>query len=433
VPTYEQLPRTRAPAVLASLEFGFAPRRFATRHRNRLGDAFIVNGLYGESIFTSNPEHLRRIFASDSDAFDTTSGQTIEPLVGKRSVLVTSGALHKRQRKLLAPPLHGARLREFGTTIQQIADQHVAKLTPGRKLRALSFTAAFTLDVIVQTVFGAADEAEARALRGLIDELVHSFTALFVVVPQLKREWFPPWSRFLSARDRFRNWTLAKIRGARKYPQQNASVMSLLLEARYDDASEMDDDEICDQLVTLLLAGHETTAITLANCMSRVWQHPDIADGLRKELAQVDDVARAPYLSAFIDETLRLDVVVSDVGRRPNQDFALDEQLTARKGQLIVISIEGVHTDPTIYPEPLTFRPERFLARRYAPHEFVGFGGGVRRCIGAAFSDLEAKIMLATLLRKVRWTLTRGKPDRRVRRNVTMGPRHGVPIRIDAL
>jgi cytochrome P450 family 110 len=430
MPTYEQLPRTRAPAVLASLEYGFAPRRFTLRHRERLGNVFIINGLYGPGVFTSDPEHVRRIFAADSDAFSSSAANSIMEVVGERSVLVTSGAPHKRQRKLLAPPLHGARLREFGQAIQQIADRHVATLTPGRELRALGLTTAFTLDVIVQTVFGASNDDEARVLRSLIRELVRAFWPLFVIVPQLKQPWFPQWARFLEARERFRSWTLAKIRTARRDGERSASVMSLLIEARYDDDSEMDDGEICDQLVTLLLAGHETTAITLANAMSRVSQHPEIAQGLREELNRGDDVSRAPYLSAFVDETLRLDVVVPDVGRIAKRDFALDDQLTLRKGQFVMVSIEGLHMDPELYAQPLTFRPERFLARKFAPHEFVSFGGGVRRCIGAAFSDFETKIMLATLLRQTSWTLTRGKPDRRVRRNVTMGPQHGVPIRI---
>ncbi|HEY6878360.1 MAG TPA: cytochrome P450, partial [Polyangiales bacterium] len=370
----------------------------------------------------------------DSDAFRTSSAASIVELVGRRSVLVTSGPLHKRQRKLLSPPLSGGRLREFGEVIQEIAEHHVAGLTHGRKLHALDFTTEFTLDVIVRTVFGASDEAEATVLRGLIHELVRSFPPLFVIVPQLKQPWFPMWARFLSARDRFRNWTTAKIRNARRDDKRGFSLMSLLFDARYDDGGQMDDDEICDQLVTMLLAGHETTAITLANCMSRVWQHPDIAEGLRQELSSsADDVARLPYLSAFVDETLRLDVVVPDIGRIANQAFALDDQLTVAPGQMVLVSIEGLHTNPRTYQDPLTFRPERFLARKYAPYEFVAFGGGVRRCLGAAFSDLETKLMLATLLRRVRWTLTRGKPDRRVRRNVTMGPQHGVPIRIETL
>lgn len=429
MPTFQELPCTPEPAVWASLEYGFLPRRFALRQRKRYGHAYLVNGLYGPALFTTDPEHVRRIFAADYDTFGSSAANSILELVGSRSVLVTSGELHKRQRKLLAPPLHGARLREFGQAIQQIADVHVATLRPGRELRALDLTTAFTLDVIVRTVFGATDEAEARELRGVIHELVHAFWPIFVVAPQLRGAWFPPWSRFLAARERFRAWTLAKIRSARRQRDRPSSVMSLLLDARYEDTSAMDDEEVCDQLVTLLLAGHETTAITLANAISRVGQHPDIASGLREELEHADG-ARAPYLSAFLDETLRLDLVVPDVGRIARREFALDDQLTLHPGQFVLVSIEGLHTDPGLYPDPLTFRPERFLARRYAPHEFVAFGGGVRRCIGAAFSDFEAKIMLATLLRAKRWTLSRGKPDRRVRRNVTMGPQHGVPIRI---
>lgn len=431
MPTYEQLAEVRGPRLWSSLEYGFAPRRFVVRGRARHGNTYRVHGLYGPALFTSEPEHVRRIFGADSDAFETPSKRSIGPVVGERSVLVTAGALHKRQRKLLAPPLHGARLREYGAAIQRIADRHVDTLTPGRQLRALDFTTAFTLDVIVQTVFGAAQEGEARELRGLIGDMVHAFPALLVAVPQLKQPWFPLWTRFLAARARFRAWTIRKIRSARAASQRDPSVLSLLLDARYDDGSEMDDEEVCDQLVTMLLAGHETTAITLANCMTRLWEYPEVAERVRADLVSSDDIMRAPYLSAFIDETLRLDLVVPDVGRIATREFALDDQLTLRPGQYVLVSIEALHLDPNVYPEPFSYRPDRFLARKFAPHEFVSFGGGVRRCIGAAFSDFETKLMVATLLRRVKWTLTRGKPDRRVRRNVTMGPSHGVPIRIE--
>jgi cytochrome P450 len=420
------------PGILTSLNFAYAPRNFIERNTRRFGSAYSVGGMHGPSIATSDPEHVRRVFAADSDAFATLSRVSLRELFGEHSVLINAGAVHRRQRKLLAPPLHGPRLRQFGATMQRIADEHVARLHVGQRVRALDFTTGYTLDVIVQTVFGATDASEARVLRALLQELVESIPPIALFVPPLQRSWFPPWARFLKARRRFRDWTQDKIAAVRRSPGED-DVLSLLLQARFDDGSEMDDDEIRDQLATLLLAGHETTAIALAHCISRVAMHPAEAERLRAELASCEDVLRAPYLSAFVDETLRIEPIVTDVARIATRDFALDDQLTLPAGRVVFVMIEGIHLDPHTYPEPLRFRPERFLERKFAPHEYVPFGGGVRRCIGAAFSDLETKIMLATFLRHVSHSLPRGRPDPRVRRNVTMGPKHGVPICIDAM
>jgi cytochrome P450 len=279
-------------------------------------------------------------------------------------------------------------------------------------------------------------EAEADELRALLGALVHDVPPSALFAPPLQHAWYPPWARYLKSRERVNRWLAAKIATGRRTAQSGDDVLSLLLEARFDDGSRMDDEEVHAQLLTLLLAGHETTAITLASCMSRLARHPEVRARLERELAALapgDDVQRLPYLSAVIDETLRIDPIVSDVTRIPRADFALSADLTVTPRQLLVVLIEGIHLDPTLYPSPFTFRPERFLERKYAAHEFVPFGGGVRRCIGAAFSDMETKIMLAALVRRTSLALVSDRPERRVRRNVTMGPQRGVPMRVERL
>jgi cytochrome P450 len=415
------------------LEFGFAPARFALRNARAFGRSYAVPGIGATFLFTADPAHLKRIFGADSFAFQSFSAYSLRNVFGPHSVLITSGATHARQRKLLAPPLNGARLRAFGATMQQIADEHVARLRPGQVLRAVDLTTDFTLDVIVRTVFGVDTGAAAQELKSLLGELVEAVPPVAIFVPRLQNEWFPPWARFQRLRRRFDAWVHALIAQRRREPTRRDDVLSLLLATRYDDGSELDQQEICDQLVTLLLAGHETTALTLATCMGRLLRHPHVLDKLRNELSaqtSPDDAQRLPYLSAVIDETLRLDPIVTDVARVPTSLFHVEDDLVLTPKDVAVVVIEALHHDPELYPEPTLFRPERFLERRYSPFEYAPFGGGVRRCLGAAFSDYETKIFLATLLRRVTLSSARSGPEPRVRRNVTMGPKYGVPLKV---
>jgi len=415
------------------LEFGFAPARFAARHARSYGRSYAVPALGATFLFTADPAHVRRIFAADSSSFLSFSSFSLRNIFGPRSVLLTSGPTHARQRKLLAPPLTGQRLRAFGATMQQIADEHVSALTAGQRLRAIDLTTDFTLDVIVRTVFGVEGGEAARELKELLGALVHSVPPVAIFVPRLQQEWFPPWARYQRIRRRFDRWVRGQIAQRRREPTRREDVLSLLLEARYDDGSEIESDEVCDQLVTLLLAGHETTALALATCLGRLHRHPDVLEKLRAELAPgqgPEDVQRMPYLSAVIDETLRIDPIVTDVARVPTGLFHVEEDLVITPRDVVVVLIEALHRDPDLYPEPERFRPERFLERRFTPFEYAPFGGGVRRCLGAAFSDYETKIFLATLLRRSELALTRPGPEPRVRRNITMGPKFGVPLAV---
>ncbi|MFT3928029.1 MAG: cytochrome P450 [Myxococcales bacterium] len=431
--TLSSLAGPSSPPLFNMLEFGLAPTRFATRHARTFGRSYSVPALGASFLFTADPAHVKRIFSADSSTFLSFSAFSLRNIFGPRSVLLTSGPTHARQRKLLAPPLTGPRLRAFGTTMQQIANEHVSALRAGQTFRAVDLTTDFTLDVIVRTVFGVENPAAAHELKQLLGEIVHSVPPIAIFVPRLQQRWFPPWARYQRLRARFNQWVHAQIAQRRREPLRRDDVLSLLLEARYDDGSEIGSDEICDQLVTLLLAGHETTALALATSLGRLHQHPESLAKLKAELgAQTtpEEAQRLPYLAAVIDETLRIDPIVTDVARVPTGLFHVEDDLVLTPKDVVIVLIEALHRDPLIYPEPERFWPERFLERRYAPFEYLPFGGGVRRCLGAAFSDYETKIFLATLLRRTELACVRPGPEPRVRRNITMGPKFGVPLKV---
>jgi cytochrome P450 len=229
-----------------------------------------------------------------------------------------------------------------------------------------------------------------------------------------------------------------KLAARRRQQSTGDDVLSLLLEARTEDERPMEYDELRDQLVTLLLAGHETTSIALASCLEQIHRHPAVRQRLLDELGtgsasrspNPEELQRATYLGATIDETLRIAPIVSDVTRRVREPFWLDDGLLLNQNDGILVLIEALHQDEELYPEPKQFRPERFLERKYTSYEYAPFGGGVRRCLGAAFSDYETRILLATILRRVTLELRRPRPDPRIRRNITMGPKYGVPMRV---
>lgn len=428
------LPKPKTPQLLGLLEYAFAPRRFAARHAKRLGRVYRVDGATGTIVVTSEPEHVKRVFAAAPEAFDTYSQFTLGGVLGRQSVLVTAGETHRRQRKLLAPPLTGARLRAFAATMQAIADRHIDTLTPGREFRALDLATDFTLDVIVRTVFGVTEAEEAAHLTDILRAMVDEVPVIAVFQPRLQKPWFPPWARYLQVSQRFDVWLQGKLAERRQRAERGDDVLSLLLQTRAEDASPLEYEELRDQLVTLLLAGHETTSIALASCLEHIHRHPAVLGRLREELASApadpELVQRSAYLGATIDETLRIAPILSDVTRRVRERFWLDDQLCLRAKQGVMILIEALHQDPELYPAPERFRPERFLERKYASYEYAPFGGGVRRCLGAAFSDYETKILLATLLRRTHLQLQRSRPDPRVRRNITLGPKYGVPLRV---
>jgi cytochrome P450 len=421
----------RRPGIVQVVEFTFWPERYVMRNVRRHGAVFRMKGPIIDLWATASPEHAKRVFAADPDTFGTLGTDSLKGILGARSVLVTDGPLHRRQRKLLTPPLHGPRLRAFAMSMQAIAREHIGRLRTGQRLLAHDLTTDFTLDVILRTVFGVEEGPQMASLRELLTHMLAGISPLSIFLPLLQTPRFPPHRKFLAVRERF-DRAVDRLIDERR-GEERADVLSLLCAARYEDGEPMERSEIRDQLVTLLLAGHETTAITLAWALDLVLRRPEVLDRIESEIRGVDDpeqIAKLPYLGAAIDETMRLVPVVTDVARIPKVPFELEPGLVVPKGVPIVVLIEAIHRDPSLYPEPERYRPERFLERRFSPTEFLPFGGGNRRCLGAAFSEQEARLFLAMPLDDVRLRPTSARPPRRVRRNITMGPDDGVPLEV---
>jgi cytochrome P450 len=285
----------------------------------------------------------------------------------------------------------------------------------------------------MRVVFGPDDTPMLREGRALIAGLLPTVHPLIVFVPQLQRRWFPLWNRFARGRDAFWAWSRHYLAARRAQPSHSEDLTGLLLAARYDDGSAMTDAAIGDQLITVLMAGHETTATALAWALYELGRHPALLAQLRAELdlagpdAGPLQITRLPYLSAVCNETLRLHTLLAEVPRLCVAPLdCLGYTLPA--GYAVSVSIMAVHHDPALYPEPDRFRPERFLERNCSAFEFLPFGGGDRRCLGAGLSDFEMRLALAEIV--LRWEFEPARSECEIRHDIAMGPKAGVPLRL---
>ena len=386
------------------------------------GDWVTVPAPNGTVVMALTPKAVSEVLKTDPTALDAFAVQATIPLLG-HSLITSSGEIHRRDRKLLTPPFHGERMRAYGETMREVTLAHTQGWRPGMQVRAHDVTTAISLDVILRTVFGVSGSAIDEGRRVLRDILT-GFSPLLAFTDKLQRPWFPAWRRFLVARAAYGAMVDRELAERRRRADPGEDILGLLLGARYDDGSGMSDAQIRDQLLTLLIAGHETTAIALAWALYYLARSPAMIERLRAE--PTDE----PYLQAVCNESLRIHTVVPDTLRRLNRPVELGG-FTVPVGMDIGMAICALHTDPSLYPEPHVFRPERFLERKYSPFEFLPFGGGHRRCLGAAFADYEMKIVLASVIS--RFDLEPDGDDRPTRRNVTMGPERGVPLRVRAV
>lgn len=433
-------PGPRLPAVVQGLCFVARPVEYFERCRARHGDPFTVRlPITPPVVLMSDPVALREIFTGDDEALRAGEATVmLRPILGARSLLLLDGNHHLRERRMMLPPFHGERMLAYGAVMRDVADRALDAWPLGRAFPLLHETQAITLDVIVRTVFGVAEGAEMDRLRDLLRRFIHIAVNPLYLWPPLQVDLGPlsPWGRFVRLRRAIDRMLQAEIDARRRAgnPQRD-DVLSLLLAARDEQGEAMPDASLRDELMTLLLAGHETTATALAWTMHRILSEPGVLARLRAELRDVvgdrplaaGDIARLEYLDAVVKETLRLNPVIPDVMRilaRPARIGGID--LPAGIG--VAPNIYATHRRPDVWPEPERFRPERFLGARPSPYEFLPFGGGSRRCLGAAFALYEMKIVLASLLERADFALAPGYGVRVVRRNVTWAPSEGMPV-----
>ena len=408
--------------------------RFMEHCQRRYGERFTVRmGSMGTYVYLADPDDVRAVLRGSSDVFHAgeANARFLERVLGPSSVLCTDGALHTRQRRHLSGPFHGRSVARLAPLMAEVAAQEVRSWPVGRTFAVLPHMRRITLDVILRAVIGvSAEETQRvtelrRTLAALVDvDLLNMAPFLF---PALTKVW--PWSRYEVVQERAERLVRAEIERCRNDSDLDERPDVLAMLVRESATSGMTTDEMRDQLVTLLLAGHETTASGLAWTFERLVRHPEVLERAQ-QAARRDDIE---YLDALVTESLRVRPVVPDITRRLVEDVTLGE------GDRALHLPAGTNVDPALYlvmrsarsyPAPLVFRPERFVGKRPDPVVWLPFGGGDRRCLGAAFALTEMRTVLATILTRVDLATTRAKGERARVRTVTLVPHRGARIAI---
>lgn len=379
-------------------------------------------------VLTWNPEGVRAVFGADPDTFEPGTNAALALIVGQGSLFMKAGEAHKRARKLLLPPFHGERMRAYGALMRETAERWLARVPLQRSAPILPIAQGITLDVIIEAIFGERDVERVAALHHDILAIIEAFSPVIAMFPAAQRHFggLGPWARFSRRADALNARMSALIAEKRERPGED--ILSLLVSARYDDGEPLPEREILEQLLTFVIAGHETTATSLAWAMGELHRSPDDLHQLREEIgaqSAPEAIAKLPLLDAVASETLRLHPPVPVVLRRLARPFELGG-FALESGTTVGVGVYNAHTREASFPEPLRFRPQRFLERSYSAFEFIPFGGGARRCLGAAFASYELRIALATLVQQGEWTLDEKKPIPNAFRIGTYGPKTGV-------
>ncbi len=432
------------PPLLQTLQLVADPITFLDRCARRFGDTFTTRVLGWNSppvVFFSAPEAISEIFTTQADCLAL--GQVthpFRPLVGDLSLIMQEGKPHQRQRQLLMPPLHGDRMKFYGSTICAITRTEIANWRPGMTLSIRPIVSAISLQVILRMVFGLAPGQRYEHLKQHLDELLEAITSPLYssqfFFPQLQRNLGPwsPWGRFLYKREQIDRLIAAEIGDRRQHSEMpRGDVLELLLTAQDESGEVMTDIELRDQLMTLLLLGHETTASALTWAFYWIHQQPQVEARLRQELAQADTpeaIAQLPWLNAICKETLRIYPIALIAQPRVVRKPVQIEGRPYKPGEVLVPCIYTAHRRAATYPNPEQFRPERFLQKKMSPYEFFPFGGGARSCIGAAFSLYEMKLVLATILQTYRLAPAHTTLVRPMRRGITFVPSDNFRLRV---
>ena len=439
-----------SPPLLQAMRWVQWPLPFLDECAQRFGQTFTLRFPSAPPIVMfSDPDAIKTIFTGDEE--DLRAGEAnyrLEPILGKHSLLILDGSQHLRERRLLQPPFHGDRMLAYGTVMRDIAAAAVDRWQAGRPFAVHPEMQGVTLDVILRTVFGLDEGPTKRDLRSALLDLLNlgANPQLLLAAQQSSNgkggNGARPAERFFSARERVDRLLFAEIAARRLADVQGhltdrADILSLLVQATYEDGRPLEDQALRDELMTILLAGHETTATALAWAVSHVLAHPEVRARILDELRQAGPapldpqrVTRLEYLDAVCRETLRVTPIIPLVGRRLTRPMRIGG-VDLPAGVVAAPCIYLAHRRPERWPEPERFRPDRFLETKPTPYEFLPFGGGVRRCLGMAFALVEMKIVLAEMLARVELRAAPGYQVRVVRRSVTLAPSEGMPVVVE--
>jgi cytochrome P450 len=422
-------PGPRMPRALQTAIWSRRAQWMLEQSRARFGEMFTIQIAHeGSWVMVCDPELVKQVFTGDPRIFHAGEGnQILRPILGENSVLVLDEKPHISQRKLLLPPFHGERMQGYGETMAEIAAREIASWPTGTPYKLRPRMQAITLEIILETVFGVHEKARMdplrAALRAFLDLTTDPRLLLPIVLagPERIRN-LPAFRRRIERVDELIHREIAERRVAEDLAERD-DILSMLVAARHDDGSPMSDPEIRDELLTLLVAGHETTATALSWAVERLVRHPDKLERLRAEALAGEEA----YLTATIQETLRLRPVIVIVIRKLTETVELGGyELPA--GASVTPCIHLVHRNPKIYPEPDSFIPERFLDNPPGTYTWIPFGGGIRRCLGAAFAQFEMQVVLRELVKRHQLAPAKPTSERPFRRAITETPRHDAEV-----
>ncbi len=401
--------------------------------RKRYGDMAAIHFQGQDYVMILTPESAREVFTHDPDLYDAFWKAAFSGMNGKDSLWVLIGERHRKERLLFAPAVHANHYRSYGETIRSIARSKFEKWRPGKTIKAIDTTLSISLDIIMSLVFGVEDESVMAEGRKAIHALTHAAHPLIVFYPKLQRPWFPLWPPYVRAKKNLYAWMDKLLATRRAQGRDEGDVLGVLMKARDERGDLVSDEHIRNELLSVLTAGHMTTAVALAWALYELGYHPEVLEKLRAELESAssepdpEQVLTMPYLEAVFKETVRLHPILAECARVPMEPVEICGR-TVQPGQALVVSIVGIHHDPATYPEPDRFDPERFIERKYNIYEFLPFGGGHRRCMGAGLAEYSIRIALAEAV--THWDFETADVDKDIRHDLAMGPKYGIPLRI---
>jgi cytochrome P450 len=423
-------PEPDSAPLVQTLRWAFRPIAFMEDCRRRYGDSFSVRflGFQRPMVMISDPAAIKALYQEREHDLPPGRDIVLGPVLGTKSLLLQKGGEHLSRRRLMLPPFHGERMRSYEATMTEIVGAEIDSWPLDTEFPIHARMQAVTLEVILRVVFGVSHGPRLDRLREMLSTVLQETAAPARQVLGLVRQRFGGSGMFARFEGQLREvdaLLFEEIAEHRARPdlEEREDILSMLMRAEFEDGSRMEDQELRDQLLTLLLAGHETTATALAWTFDLLLRHPVALRRLRESLAAGEE----DYLRATISESLRLRPVVPLAGRRLAKELVADG-LTLPPGTDVTPAIWLAHTRADAYPDPFAFKPERFLEDGPDTYAWVPFGGGVRRCLGATFAEFEMRVVLREVLTRCELHKGSPKPELIGRRNLTLSPRHGTPV-----
>ncbi len=441
--TVKQIDRLKTPRFMQQIESTLEPLEFLDRCAKNYGDLFFSNPFGDlETLVVSHPQDLQELFNPKNNILDApgAANKIFTPHIGENSLIVADGVRHQRQRQLMMPPFHGEKMLNYGQQICALTQQATQHLKPGETFIARHLSEEITMNIILKVVFGIEEELRFENLKNLMTTWLgltsSPLRASILLLPFLQKDLgaWSPWGKYIRYRQQIDEQLMAEIVKRRQQEQSSHfDILSLLVAAKYEDGEAMSDAELRDNLLTLLNAGHETTANAIAWALYWIHQQPEVYERVLQELQSLNTpdpmkIAALPYLTAVCQETLRIHPIVIFTFPRITLRSVNLRGYHVAAGTYVTPCIYLTHRREDLYPQPDLFQPERFINRKYSAYEFWPFGGGSRQCLGQVFALFEMKLILATILLNHQLKLEEKVPITPARRGFLMGPKGGVKM-----